>query len=225
VLSSGHLDYIKESIVDADMNEICLKNKNLKAKPYASICIGKRKGGEEKEYSFTIDQAQEAGLFKNHVWKVYTRDMLMFKSRTRFLRSNFSDVLLGIPLMESDFDILPEKQNMKDITPEMIINPTNEVFTNPTDKINNELKKKTTTKKKKDAEPKKDVSMVSHIVAEISAIDKLNELYNFKTGFEKQKDSPDKEIILAAISDRQVELEAKKANESDDSFDEPVFDL
>jgi len=226
VRNSGLLEYIKESIVDKNMNEICVKNKNLNEKPYAAICIGKRKEEEEKEYFFTIEDAEHAGLFKNYVWKTFTRDMLKHKPRSRFLKDNFSDVLLGIPLMESDFDILPENQQMKDIT-----GMAGEIFTNPTDQLNNDFEKK-----EKGPEPiPEPVKTAAKIdkklettISEVEKIDTLQDLYNFKVAIEKQKiKKVDKELILAAIEDRQTTLEKQKESigEEPPLFDEGEFDL
>ena len=61
-----------------------------------TICIlhGKRAdNGDTWTESFSIVEAQEAGLTKNPVWKNYARDMLFARALSRLARQLFQDVI------------------------------------------------------------------------------------------------------------------------------------
>lgn len=63
-----------------------------------TICIlhGKRADtGDTMSASFSIKEAQAAGLMNNNVWKIYPSDMLFARALSRLGRRLFSDVLAG----------------------------------------------------------------------------------------------------------------------------------
>jgi len=51
---------------------------------------------EGQSFTYTIEQAQNAGLFRNAVWKQYPGDMLRWKVAVRMARFVFSDIVLGL---------------------------------------------------------------------------------------------------------------------------------
>lgn len=84
-----------------------------KGKTIGYICIVNRKGRSPVEQSFTLEQANHAGLLtKNPVWKTYPERMLQMRARAFALRDCFADALMGIGIAEeiADYEI-------KDITP------------------------------------------------------------------------------------------------------------
>lgn len=108
VRRSQLLVFIDEYLIDAEYNRISVKNKNLKAEIFASVCEIQRKDGERREYVFTVDQAQAAGLLnKNGPWKNYRSRMMQMKARGLALKNEFSDVLMGVGMAEYDFDEIP----------------------------------------------------------------------------------------------------------------------
>lgn len=121
----------KEFFVDEEGNEICVKNKNLKAKVWAAVCQIKKKGDSEwSEYVFSVDDAFTAGLLTDKTkpdsgWIKYMKDMLMHKARARGLRSNYASALNGINYLEDIQEAL-EWRSAKDVTPktESMMNPS-----------------------------------------------------------------------------------------------------
>jgi len=119
VRQSGNLKHFREWIEDEKGNEICPENKNLSAKPFAAICEIQRNGDEKaQKYFFTTKDAESAQLYKNAVWKMYERDMLKFKARSRALNEKFADIFFGMTIAEDRFDRLPEKEDMNTINAE-----------------------------------------------------------------------------------------------------------
>lgn len=77
-------------------------------------CTVKRKGRTPVVYTFTADDAKQAGLWgKPGVWQQYASRMLMMRARAFALRSAFADALGGIHCAEEVQDYPKEK----DITP------------------------------------------------------------------------------------------------------------
>lgn len=109
VRRSGLLLKINEYFVDENFNQISVKNKNLKADVYAAVCEVQRKGDDLKEFFFTKDQAETAGLYtKNRsLWKVYPLRMIQLKARGLALKNEFSDILMGVGIAEYDYDEIP----------------------------------------------------------------------------------------------------------------------
>ena len=76
-------------------------------------CVVQRSGRQPVEQTFTIEQAQAAGLWgKVGPWKQYPSRMLQMRARAFALRDSFADALGGVRSAEEvqDYD-------MKDITP------------------------------------------------------------------------------------------------------------
>lgn len=82
-----------ESIIE---NEIIEKGITI-----GYLCTVKRKGFEPHQVSFTIQDAQTAGLYKKAgAWTTYPRRMLQLRARSLALRDRFSDALRGIKIAE-----------------------------------------------------------------------------------------------------------------------------
>lgn len=89
VRASGHLEYIKE------------ENTDTKA-----VCVAKRKNEPEITYTFTIEEAQRAGLVaRNPLYRSYPKRMLQMRARAFALRDAFADVLLGLSIAEEALDM------------------------------------------------------------------------------------------------------------------------
>lgn len=118
-IKSGQLDYIKEFIIDDDMNPICWANKNLKATPFAAICLVKRKGQDEEHSThFSVDDAKTAGLWgnsKKDPWIKYPKIMLKYRARSQALKDKFPDALNGVNIAEYDFDMLPTSSGIFEV--------------------------------------------------------------------------------------------------------------
>jgi hypothetical protein len=108
VMRSGLLEQLEEKILDENLVEISLENKNLGISPYAALCRVKRKGGLSGEKFFTLDDAKRAGLTGKGPWLQYTRRMLQMRARSQALKDLFGDVLSGIAITEYDYNLLPE---------------------------------------------------------------------------------------------------------------------
>ncbi len=99
----GGMYYVKGKVeMSAQMmNSIIRENKHsIKQDPSsdATICIlhGKRAdNGDTMSASFSIQEAQAAGLANNAVWKIYPSDMLFARALSRLGRRLFPDVLKG----------------------------------------------------------------------------------------------------------------------------------
>lgn len=104
VRRSGLIESFKETIFDADGNEIGMKN--LK-EPFGAKCYSKRKGGEEMDAIFTMTQATQAGLAGSATYKKYPADMLRYRARARVLKVLYPDVIGGIAIAEYDYGINP----------------------------------------------------------------------------------------------------------------------
>lgn len=61
-----------------------------------AIAVGKRADtGDEHKASFTLDDAQAAGLANKRNWKQYQESMLTWRAVSKLCRNLFSDVVLG----------------------------------------------------------------------------------------------------------------------------------
>jgi len=98
-----------------------------------ATCIVKRRlpdgSIEEVKRTFSMKQAQQAGLSNRPTWKAYPDRMLQHRARGNALRDAFPDVLRGIITSEEaqDYD------EPKDVTPtqEAVAAPTLEALTEP----------------------------------------------------------------------------------------------
>lgn len=57
--------------------------------------LAQRPGGKEQFFQFTKTDAETAGLFKNNVWKLYTKAMLQARASSMACRNVFPDALMG----------------------------------------------------------------------------------------------------------------------------------
>ena len=106
VMKSGLLKHIKEAVYDKDNKEICSANSNMDSDPIYAVCSVERTNPSiTVERSFTIQEADKAGLTKREkaiTWKIYTKDMLRYRARSRALKDLFGDVLNGVSIAEFD---------------------------------------------------------------------------------------------------------------------------
>lgn len=127
-LAERHPEYgqKREFYIDENCEEICVKNKNLKAPIWAAVVQVKKKGYQQwNEYVFSMDDASQAGLDKptkrsgeinsDSPWIKYTKDMLMHKARKRALNAEYASAIEGVEYYE---DI----REVKDVTPKAIDN-------------------------------------------------------------------------------------------------------
>lgn len=98
VQGSGLLEYIKED----PQEDGC-------------TCIVKRKGQPAVERSFTMKDAQDAGLArKQGPWTQYPKRMMQMRARGFALRDAFADVLRGVSIAE---EVIDAPREMRDVTP------------------------------------------------------------------------------------------------------------
>ncbi len=96
----------REFYVDDKIEEICVANKNLKAKVFAAVVQIKKRGEQHwTEYYFTIDDAIDANLINEKTkpdsgWRRYFKDLLMHKARKRALSAEYASALEGIEYHE-----------------------------------------------------------------------------------------------------------------------------
>lgn len=82
----------------------------------AAICKVKRKGEPEQSRTFTMEDAQRAGLKgKSGPWSQYPKRMMQMRARSWALRDVFPDVLRGMPVAEeqmdaTEIDVTPPRQ-------------------------------------------------------------------------------------------------------------------
>lgn len=118
----------EEFWIDSEGNRICSDNKNLTARSFAAVCRVKPKTTTVwSEYTFTMNDADQAGLYPptkwNYVdrqrvgkipdedspWLKYTKDMLMHKARARALNANYASVLNGVQYHEDVREVFEER--------------------------------------------------------------------------------------------------------------------
>ena len=95
-----------------------------------ATCTIKRKGQTPYVKTFTIEQAQRAGLIsRSPVWRSYPERMLQMRARTFALRDAFSDALKGFISNEEAMDYPPQKE--KDITPQKPVTTLDQLASQP----------------------------------------------------------------------------------------------
>ena len=95
VRSSSLCEYVREDLTDG-----------------VATCRVKRRGEEEQVRTFSMQDAQRAGLAgKSGPWSQYPSRMLQMRARSWALRDVFPDVLRGMPVAEEVMDI------ERDVTP------------------------------------------------------------------------------------------------------------
>jgi hypothetical protein len=114
---TGELEQFNLIYIDEEMNEILLKNKNLRAPIWAAVVQVQREGRRLNEYFFSVDDARTAGLAgKSGPWQNYPKIMLARRAMGHALKFEFPDALMGVPIAEYDFNDAPDLP--KDVTPE-----------------------------------------------------------------------------------------------------------
>ncbi len=116
-LAERHHEYgeRKDFFVDENCEEICVRNKNLKAKVFAAVVQVKKKGATVwSEYFFSTDDALVAGLMndktsKDSSWGKYLRDMLFHKANSRAMRANYASALEGVNYHEDMMEVWETK--------------------------------------------------------------------------------------------------------------------
>lgn len=69
-------------------------------------CTVKRRGHQQHTQSFTLQDAERAGLIKKGgVWSLYPQRMLQMRARSLAIRDKFADALRGIKVAEEQIDI------------------------------------------------------------------------------------------------------------------------
>lgn len=114
----------------------------------SSRCVleGRRAGQDEwSRFSFTFQEAKDAGLVNKNNWKGYTPDMLLARATARMCRGIFPDVILGMATAEEIQDLATST-----ITVEQIDTSTGEIT--EAEKPRG-VTRKTRTKKAAPAEP------------------------------------------------------------------------
>ena len=112
VLSSPACEYVTE---DDDGN--------------TAYCRVKRKGGKEQVRSFSMEDAQKAGLTgKQGPWSQYPKRMRQMRARAFALRDVFPDVLRGMPVAEELQDMAnaapqPVQGGVKDMGQAEVVQP------------------------------------------------------------------------------------------------------
>lgn len=129
VQRTKELVHFREFMIDESYNEICIKNKNLKAPLFATVCEIQRQGYPREEFCYTVDDALIAGQIKDidklkgdDLWKYqqtpwhkHLKKMMRYKARILALQSQFADALNGVNIGE-DFGA-PLTDTMKDVSP------------------------------------------------------------------------------------------------------------
>lgn len=126
---TGLVSKIREFFIDEKMEEICVKNKNLKAKVWGAVTQVWRKGDDTmQEDFFTLEDLARAKMDmgsngRKEVWEKYERNMMRYKSRSLALKTKFADLIGGISIAEHDDDFSPETpeilQEKKDAAKEL----------------------------------------------------------------------------------------------------------
>jgi hypothetical protein len=127
VRRSGQLEFISEKLYDKHRKEICFANDNLSEPPQTSVCIVKRKGEEKREFVWTWQQAEKAGLLAKNksLWLLYPNRMMQMRVRSLALKDVFSDILAGISIHE--YDDFNENFTPRDVSPDKSIPSSDEL--------------------------------------------------------------------------------------------------
>lgn len=94
-------------------------------------CLTKRKGNEEVEKTFSMDDAKQAGLWKrNDVWTKYPDRMLQMRARAFAIRDQFADALKGMSVREEveDYDNKKSKAQELKVVQATVVEDTGEVI-------------------------------------------------------------------------------------------------
>lgn len=115
--ASGKLEAIDEFYVDKDGKRISFEGGNILAEKRAAVCRIKRKGEDWHETSFSIDDANTAGLINRAKpgtpWVCYPSRMLRYRARSQAIKDKFPDCLNGIAIAEYDHHMIPAQETIK----------------------------------------------------------------------------------------------------------------
>lgn len=119
-LVQRHPDFVsyEEFCIDKDYKKICWEEKNLDSEIFGGVVIFQRKGSPKQSFSFTIADANRAGLISKAgngmPWRSYPQVMVVRRARITGIRALFADALTGASIAE-DFGHAPDLE--KDVTP------------------------------------------------------------------------------------------------------------
>jgi len=122
-LVQRHIDFIsyEEFCIDKEYNKICFENKNLDADIFGGVVFFERRGSPKQSFSFTIADANRAGLISKAgngmPWRTYPQIMVVRRARIIGIKALFADALTGATIAE-DFGRAPDLE--KDVTPTSI---------------------------------------------------------------------------------------------------------
>lgn len=112
--AKGLVEWIREWWFDKDGKKICSENGNLTTTAFGAVTQAKRKGDPEViECSFTLEEAEKAGLTKNPTWASYPKRMLRYRARSQALKDKFPDALNGIAIAEYDYHFAPSDDEVQ----------------------------------------------------------------------------------------------------------------
>lgn len=85
------------------------------------FCKAKRKDRKEIERSFSMQQAEKAGLLKKEgPWRLYPERMGQMRPRSWCLRDTWADKLMGVIAYEEALDCAPPRSNVVDFQPRIL---------------------------------------------------------------------------------------------------------
>ena len=124
--ATGELITKRVYAIDQEYNEICTKNKNLDASPYAGVCLIKRRGDNAaEEFTYTMTEAGNAGQYppkkrdgsiaNDSPWMKYTKIMLMRKAMGMAIKFKFPDALVGCEIAEYNYDVAPDLEDIREV--------------------------------------------------------------------------------------------------------------
>lgn len=101
--------------LDENQEKICSENKNMKNPAWACVVRTQKKGSPFiNEFSFSMDEAQQAGIVKN-VWRTYPKSMLFFKAIARSYRATYPAALNGVHCFEDLKDDWEPKETSRNV--------------------------------------------------------------------------------------------------------------
>ncbi len=93
-----------------------MENKNLDAEVWAAVCQIKRKNRSMNEYTFTMGEAETAGLkSKSGPWKQYPKIMLARRAIGHAIKFEFPDAVMGVGIAEYDHHQAPDLEPIRDV--------------------------------------------------------------------------------------------------------------
>ena len=123
-LAERHPDFgeKEEFFIDENCKQICVKNENLKAVPWAHVArVRKKNSTVWNEYFFSVDDAEQAGLLTKSTkpdsgWIKYTKDLLMHKNKNRWVNANYASAVAGLLYHEDVVEAI-DRGNIRNVNP------------------------------------------------------------------------------------------------------------